>query len=425
MNENLAAVIRNPGGISFRDESNLLSRIVDLAEQFVELYGSRPDICVRSPGRAEILGNHTDYNNGYALACPISRSIICLLRKRPDRKVCMFSRNFSSSPETFDLDNLSCDPKGVWTSYGRGVIKELLDAGAQIGGADIACSTNLPSSGGLSSSAAIELGLAKGLTSLYDVSIPPIELALICRNAENGPFVGAPCGFLDQSTIALGESGKMVFLDFMPRNNLPIFAETVQADVASKGYSFVISVDNEVKRNLGETGYPARRHMCEKSLFHLSQFLNRRLSSLRELSIEDFETCKDKLETTGGKTMRMRVEHVVYENERVLCGVRALKEGDVRSFGSLLTESGHSALELYGLDEKTPELTFLIQIQRDFDGIVGTRNMGGGFSAISLSLVKREGVKDFMSAIGREYENRWSRKLEFIEFSSTQGVEVL
>jgi galactokinase len=422
-NEKSAAPFKNSATSSYKLEPDLKKRVDSLCGQFEELFQSQAEICVRSPGRAEILGNHTDYNQGYALSCAITKSILALMRKRNDATVHSFSLSFPGKEVVFGLEGLRKDSANPWSNYVRAVVKEMQTAGFKIGGADILIDSNLPFSGGVSSSAAFELAIGVGLTRLYGVSIDLLKLALLCKQAENGPLVETPCGFLDQASVALGASGKMVFLDFKAPPEMPVKASTVTARLP--GYSFVLAVDPEVKRNLGDTGYPARRRMCEASLPLLTRLTGKKIAALRDVSIADFESCKAALAKEGGDTMRARVEHIVYEDQRVLDGVAALGRGDARAFGQIMSAAGHSALELYGLDEKTPELTLLVEAGRRIKGVMGTRNMGGGFSAITLSLVDKKAVEGFKAEISAAYQAKYKRLLEFIEFEAAQGVEVL
>jgi len=417
--------LRHGRGLSFESELDLARRVFSIKGAFKELYGSEAEVYVRSPGRAEILGNHTDYNGGYALSCAISRSLLAAMRKRTDGVVRLHSTDYPGVECIFDIHNISKDSKVLWGNYARAVVRELMLGGKRIGGADVLLDSTVPSSGGVSSSAALELGLAYGFAALYDLTFEPLEMAVLCRRAENGPLVGAPCGLLDQATVALGQKAKLVLLDFLPADGRPLTAKLIPADLGAKGFDFVITVDPQVKRNLGDSGYPQRRKVCQASLSVLSQLLSKTVTSLREVSIPEYESCKNALAQQGGDVMRKRVEHIVYENQRVLDGAQALEWGQVERFGELLTAAGHSALELYGLDERTPELTLLVESGRTVPGVMGTRNMGGGFSAITLSLLKREAVPDFESKMAEIYRSHFKRPLQFIEFEATQGVEVL
>ena len=424
LSRQLPDFVANKKSPSFRDEPDLAVRLTNLHRQFRAAYGVDPQVHVRSPGRAEILGNHTDYNNGYALAAAISRSTLVFMAKRQDGMIRARSNAYPDTEVVFKLNALTRDAELYWGNYLRGVVREIM-GGGEIGGADIMIDSNVPNSGGVSSSAALEIGVARGLHRLYGIEAGELETAMLCRRAENGEFVGSPCGLLDQATVAFSESGRMVLLDFQPRAGGPISVKMVNADLADKGLSFVIAVDPGVRRNLGDSGYPVRRRMCEESVPILAGLLGRKLASLRDVSIADFQKCGRELEKKGGRLMRMRVEHVVHENQRVLDGVGALERGDFALFGGIMTQSGRSALELYELDAETPELTCLVNEARSLSGVAGTRNMGGGFSAITLSLVQKSEIADFTRELERSYRSQFGRPLHFIEFRATQGAEIL
>jgi galactokinase len=409
---------------SFKDEPQLAERISLLRQQFRSMYKVEEEAIVRSPGRAEIIGNHTDYNNGLALASAISRSTIALLRKREDKLIRVFSYGFAQEPVVFSTEGIVKDKVYPWVNYVKGVIKELLGAGHLISGADVLIDSNIPASGGVSSSAALELAIAFGFSSLYEKEeLDRFLAALLCQRAENN-FVGSPCGLLDQVAVALGVREQMVLIDFQPQNSSPVATRLVPATLARHDVSFVIIADSAVKRRLAETGYPARRKMCEESLPILTRMLARPVSSLRDISVEEFKEHRRELDSID-RVMRMRVEHVVKENKRVLDAVIALEKNNIAAFGNLLTASGRSALELYELDEGTPELTHLVNTGRNIAGVLGMRNMGGGFSAIALALVQNKDLFFFQEQLNNTYQKQFGKNLDFIEFKVTQGVEVL
>lgn len=409
----------------FLDEKDLKARLKRVQRVFKRIYGVKEDLVVRSCGRAEIIGNHTDYNHGFTLSNCISKSFLLLFKKRKDKKVRIFSSNFKTpAPLEFDVDHIVKDEENRWVNYAKGVILELAKNGFKLAGADIYLDSEVPSSGGVSSSAGFELGIAVGMLKLYKKSLDPMKMALLCQKAENN-FVGSPCGFLDQGSIAFGKSQKMVFMDYEPKKNEPVSeVSTITASVDGQGASFVVVVDKNAKRELGLTGYPARRKMCEESCIFWSKVLKRKVKSLRNVSVSEFEKFKDELNSLNS-VMRKRVEHIVYENQRVLDAVIALKKKDLVKFGQLLTESGRSALELYDLDEKTPELTHLYNFGKTLPGVLGIRNMGGGFTATILALVKKNKMNDFTREMALSYKNKFGENLEFIEFKVTNGVGVL
>ncbi|MEK7622823.1 MAG: galactokinase, partial [Patescibacteria group bacterium] len=379
---------------------------------FKEYYGAEPEVAVNSPGRAEIIGNHTDYNLGYALGCAISKSTIGLFKKREDRKIIARTTmaGFESEAIEFSLDKIERDETVKWGNYVRGVARELLTAHEPIGGAEILVDTNFSTSGGMSSSAALELCIAYGLMSLAGQKIESEAMAWRCKKGENSDLVQSPCGFLDQGVIAFAQKDKMVFLDFQE----PVKVKLIKADLARHKVSLVVVVDKTVKRILGESGYPARKKSCELACGKL------KIKSLRELSGKDFEGKKGVLDLVT----RKRVEHIVYENERVLAAVKALAADDMNKFGRLLSESGKSALDLYDLAENTPELRYLMEAAQRLDGVLGARNMGGGFSAIILALVKDEKMKEFEKELKTKYQEKFGEKLEMVKFEVSQGTEV-
>ncbi len=379
-------------------------RLAKLKTKFKEYFGVAATVVVNSPGRAEIIGNHTDYNLGFALGCAINQSTLALFAPTDDGRIEAIS-TLEKEPLSFDPENISRDEKVKWGNYIKAVTAKLKPGI----GAKVMLDTNFPTSGGLSSSAALELAVAFGLLTLAGQKIDREAVAWLCKEAENSDLVQSPCGFLDQGTIAFAQKDKLVLLDFQP----PIKIKLIPALLGEN--SFVVAVDRTVKRLLGESGYPARRKSCEAACKTL------KINSLRELGIKDFESRKSQLDPVS----RKRAEHIVYENQRVLDAVEALENKDMVKFGRLLTESGRSALDLYDLAENTPELRFLVETGRDLSGVLGIRNMGGGFSATVLALVKTGSLPVFEQKLQSAYSQKFPGRLEFIQFSPGEGTEVI
>lgn len=369
------------------------SRLAELKSKFTQIYGGEAEVVVNSPGRAEIIGNHTDYNLGYALGCAINQSTLGLFAKRNDQQVIFRSTNSALAGE----------------KYCRAVVAELKSNSYNLTGADILVDTNFSTSGGLSSSAALELCLAYGLLALSGFQPDPAKIAPLCQQAENSDLVQSPCGFLDQAVIAFSQAKQTVLLDFLP----PVKPQLVKAGLP--GCALVVAMDKSVKRVLGESGYPARRKSCELAAKTLG------VASLREISSADFETKKGQLD----EVTRNRAEHIVYENQRVLDAVAALENNNIVKFGQLLNQSGKSALDLYDLAENTPELRLLMESAQTLDGVLGARNMGGGFSAIILALVKNDHLPQFKQNLQAKYSAKFSGRLEFVPFTPADGVKVL
>jgi galactokinase len=405
--------------------ADTLLRIDAAKKTFEKLFGALPTVISRAPGRAEILGCHTDYNWGFALAAGISRDTLCLAGKRSDKKICVYSNAFpQKTPTAFVLTGITRDEKVTWTNYIRAVTNELLKAGYSIGGANLLIESTVPKSGGVSSSAALELAVAFAILRLYKQPIDRTKVALLCKKAENSSIVKSPCGFLDQGASAFAKRDAMVLLDFLPKGNSPVSNIEVIPAKFSVPASFIIPVDPTLERQLGETGYVVRRKMCEDSLPFWQSVLGRPVKSLRDVTMEEFLQFRERLEKKN-PVMRKRVEHIITENARVLDTVDALKKGDIIRFGKLLTEAGKSSLDLYELDENTPQLTFLVKTGRALPGVLGMRNMGGGFSAIGLALVKNQAVASFKKTLAASYRKRFHRTLEFIEFTPSEGAQIL
>lgn len=395
--------------------------IESLKTQFNKLFGVDAEVAAQAPGRAEIIGNHTDYNNGYALAAAINNKTVTLISRRADREVHVFSEGYSSTPLSFSLDEMKKGEHGNWLNYVKGVISELTKETTEISGMDILIYSDVPSSGGVSSSAALELSLSTAMMQLFGISLDSVKNAHMCQKAENGDLVGVPCGFLDQASAGLTKKDHLLLLDFLPSGDMPISdMKHIPIDLSKYDMSFVVIVDKNVKRNLGTSGYPARRAQCEKSVPILAEMLGKEVRSLRDVSVDEFASVRDDLESID-PVMRMRVEHIVYENQRVLDAMDALEKGEIERFGAILTAAGKSALELYELDAQTPELTKLVTSGREIDGVVGMRNMGGGFSAIALALVQNSHMDSFKTSLDKAY----GPGLEYIPFTPADGAGVL
>ena len=400
-------------------------RIGLIKQRYTSLFIYTPSVISAAPGRAEIIGNHTDYNNGYALGAAIDKYTYAAVSKRKDKHICAFSQNFDTRINKFPLSDISKKKGTHWTNYLKAVTLELSKKKCLTKGFNIYIASDVPASGGVSSSAALELAVGLAISRLYKIKLSLLDLAIICQQAENGPLVASPCGFLDQATCALSEKNNLLFLDFLPKNKLPVSeAKTIPFDLKKHHLSFVIVVDKNVRRNLGQSGYPARRKSCEKSLPILSKLLHKKISSLRKISAQEFEKYKDKFNKID-KKMRMRIEHIIYENQRVLDSIKSIKKNDMQSFGNILTLSGLSALELFELDEKTPELTFLLKKARNIKGVLGVRNMGGGFSANILVLLKSSHLDSFSAKLSTMYMKKYYHRLDFISFQPSQGANIL
>ena len=392
------------------------------------LYSTAPEVVVRSPGRAEIIGNHVDYCGGVVLAGAIAQATTVSVSLADDSSpMLVWSEGYAEAPVQLDVAQLRSGERyplpesASWTDYVGAVVSELIRAEVQVPGFVMSVTSNVPSSGGVSSSASLELGVAKALCELAGHDMALEELALLCQRAEHS--VGSNCGLLDQYAVALGEAGSLLKLDFSDDSS-----EIVKGNLGDN--SFVVVFDAGLKRTLGDTGYAVRRTATEDGLAAINKLCDSAHESLRSVDLDWLVDNEDKVggaieSTIDPATVFIRLRHVVSEMARVDLAIEALRANNPVSFGELLTQSGHSALKDYELDEDTPELTEIVEAGMLLPGVLGIRNMGGGFSSVSLALVENSQLEDFKRSLSASYSRKFGSELTFLEFEPSSGVEVI
>lgn len=369
-----------------------------LIEQFLSYFGGTQDgiRLFSSPGRVNLIGEHTDYNGGFVFPAALTLASTVVARPREDRKIRLIATDLEQMVEA-DLDCLEKYRNIPWGNYQLGVANELMKAGYTLKGCELMYEDKVPLGSGLSSSAAIELATAITLVSLGDEAygktkaIDGVEMAKISQKAEH-EFIGVKCGIMDQFASAMGKKDHAIFLDCRD-----LSYELVP--ITLSGYSLVIGNTNK-KRSLGEGKYNERRAECEKGLEMLKQALPQ-ATCLRDVSCEDFEKHQHLIDNG---VIRKRVAHVVYENQRVLDSVKALKAGDLVRFGQLMNASHDSLRELYEVTGR--ELDTLVEEARKIDGVLGSRMTGAGFGGCTVSLVRNESVPAFIESVGKAYQEK-------------------
>ena len=365
-------------------DEQLRERARTMRDRFESVFSSRPDAAAYGPGRVDLLGSHTDYNDGFVLPVAIDMEVLAVGRVRNDELVRVWSEDFRQFSR-FPLDRIRFDSRMKWSNYVRGVVVFLQEAGARLGGADVLLSGRVPIASGLSSSAAIEMAIATLFQELFRLDIPDAELALIGQRAEN-LFVGVNTGIMDQFASRLGRKGHALFLD----------CRTLEYDyvpVPSDRVRIVVS-DTMKRRGLVTSEYNLRRSECEQAAAAL------RLSALRDMGAEEFERRKSEL----SGVIRKRAEHVINENERVLKSRQLLRDGDLTGFGRLMNASHESARDLY--EVSCAELEAMVAAARSVPGVLGSRMAGAGFGGCTVSLVRDESVGAFVEAAKAGYEKR-------------------
>lgn len=362
----------------------------ELKKQFLEVFGGN-DEGIRvfsSPGRVNLIGEHTDYNGGYVFPAALTMATTIIARPRTDSIVRMKATDLDGIVEG-DLNTIDKYKDLKWGNYQFGIFDELRKAGYNICGADMLFHDTTPHGGGLSSSAAIEVSAAIAMASLGGAeNIDNIEMAKISQTAEHN-YIGVNCGIMDQFASAMGKANHVIFLNC---KNL----EYSLVPMKLNGYKLVISNTNK-KRSLADSKYNERRSECEAGLEILKTAMPDK-TCLGDISIEEYEANKHLIKD---EIINNRVCHVISEDDRVLKSVDVLEKGDLKAFGNLMIASHESLRDLY--EVSCDELDTLVDSALKLDCVLGSRMTGAGFGGCTVSLVKEDGVDEFIEKVGAEY----------------------
>jgi len=341
-----------------------------------------------APGRVNLIGEHTDYNEGFVLPMAIGKKIIMLGQLRNDRLVQVFDLNYKAEDE-FSLDNLSLSKKDTWANYLMGVVDEIQKAGYPLQGANLIFSSNIPQRVGLSSSAALEVVTALTMAKLNLLEIKPLEIAHICRRAENN-FVGVACGIMDQYVSCLGQKNYALFIDcrFNDYDLIPFKDHNYQ----------IVICNSKVQRGLVNSEYNKRKEECKMATEFFKHRLNREIRALRDISIDDYKKYQSQLP----KVTVRRARHVISENYRVQTGVQALRMENYSGFGQLMVESHKSLKDDY--EVSCAELDLLVDLALKQVGVLGARMTGAGFGGCTVNLLRREYIDVFEKTIKQGYK---------------------
>ena len=383
-----------------------------LMETFQKLYGGEGDIrTFFSPGRVNLIGEHTDYNGGHVFQCALTLGTYGIARKRNDRKIRFYSDNFSGLGvmET-SLDDLVPSPAAKWTNYPKGVIWAFEKKGYSIAqGMDVLVYGNIPNGSGLSSSASLEVLTGVILKDLFDIEISMQDIALIGQYSENH-YNGCNCGIMDQFAVAMGKKDCAVFLD---TNTLQYEYATVKLEDAK-----IVITNSKVKHSLVDSAYNDRRRESETALKDLQKVVD--IRTLGDLTEEEFEIHKDAI---GDEICKKRAKHAVYENQRTIRAVKALKENDIAGFGRLMNQSHISLRDDY--EVSCEEIDILVDLAWKINGVVGSRITGGGFGGCTVSIVKNDAVETFVEQVGKGYKEQTGHEAEFYVVEIGDGARRL
>lgn len=380
-------------------------------KRFKEVFQQNAEKSYFSPGRVNLIGEHTDYNGGNVFPCALTIGTYGVASLRKDNTIRMYSENFQDQGVVeFSLDDLTYSKAHDWANYPKGVIAFLRKEAHHIEqGMDIYFNGNIPNGAGLSSSASIEVLTAYMMKDLFQLEISMINLVKLCQKVEN-EFMGVNSGIMDQFAVAMGKKDQAILLD---TNTLEYRYSPVLLEKAS----LVVSNTNK-KRGLADSKYNERRAECEEALKRLQTVLP--ISSLGEIDSETFGKYQHVIEDD---VLIKRAKHAVTENERTLLAVKALESNEIEEFGKLMNASHESLKEDY--EVTGTELDTLVELARKVSGTIGSRMTGAGFGGCTVSIVQNDAIERFIQEVGTSYEEIIGYKAEFYVVSIGDGVHKL
>ena len=380
---------------------------------FAELFGdSEGARFYFSPGRVNLIGEHTDYNGGHVFPCALTLGTYGAARKREDNKIHLYSMNLDSfGVVEASLDDLTNKKEYNWANYPLGIVWAFKEKGHTItSGFDMVIWGNIPNGSGLSSSASLEVLTGVILTDLFEIKdLSMTDLALIGQYSENN-FNGCNCGIMDQFAVAMGKKDHAIFLD---TSDLSYEYAPCVLDGAK-----IVITNSKVKHSLVDSAYNDRRTECAAALKALQRELD--IQALGDLTPEEFEAHKSLIKD---EIQLQRAKHAVYENQRTIDAVTALKAGDIESFGKLMNQSHISLRDDY--DVSCEEIDILVDLAWKIPGVLGSRITGGGFGGCTVSIVKDESIDTFIETIGKTYLEKVGHEAEFYTVDIGDGASRL
>ncbi len=374
-----------------------------IQDKFKELFTYTP-LLVRSPGRINLIGEHTDYNDGFVLPAAIDKEMILAVAKNDSDTCRLFSIDFNEAV-AFNLQDFKPSEKG-WPNYIMGVVDQLQKAGHQVGGFDCVFGGDVPIGAGLSSSAALECGTAFALNKLFDLKVDKISLIKYSQKAEH-VFAGVMCGIMDQFASVMGKKDYAIQLDCrsLEFNYFPLNLREYQ----------IILCDTGVKHALASSEYNTRRMECEQGVAKVQE-KHPEVRSLRDVTLAMLEEATQELTPTIYK----RCRYVIEENERLLSGCKLLEQGDIRGFGEKMYGSHEGLSTQY--EVSCPELDFLVDYTKNVPSVVGARMMGGGFGGCTINLVAIEEKENFIGELAKAYQAQFGIELKTYEVTISDGT---
>jgi galactokinase len=369
--------------------------------------GKRKLVNIMSPGRVNIIGEHTDYNMGLSITAAIDKHIFITGYKNELDYVEVYSKYLGDS-DRFLLKDITFNKSKHWINYIKGVLKEYIQNGYKISGFNMVIDSNLPIGAGLSSSASLEVGVAKFIEELFNLKVSVKKMVKMCNSAENN-FVGVSCGFMDQFSVAYGKKDYVIFLNFkdLSHEYIPFnFDENL-----------VLIIDSKENRNLKDTEYNKRREECNEAIRLVSGIIKGKdIKSLSDINPGMLDKIKNKIP----EKLFRRAKHVVTENKRVLLAKEYLLNGDIKKLGRILFESHESPKNDY--EVSTDKLDYLVKELSKINGVHGARLMGAGFGGSVIGIVKKEVVDEIIDIVRTGFLKEFNYTPDFIECLPSDGT---
>lgn len=374
-------------------------------QAFEDRFGFKPDTVVEAPGRVNLIGEHTDYNDGFVLPCAIDYQTVISCHKRSDNLIRVIAVDYNNEQDQFLLDSeIEKHPNYQWANYVRGVIKHIIKYTKNISGVDFAISGNVPQGAGLSSSASLEVAIGKMFQVLFGLPLDGKQIALIGQEAEN-QFVGCNCGIMDQLISSLGQAQHALLIDC---RSLEVSPVSIPEDLA------VVIINSNIKRGLVDSEYNTRRKQCEAAAKALG------VKALRDASLVDLSQIQAMLDPIVYK----RAHHVITENERTLKAAHALANEDYPLLSKLMAESHNSMRDDFQIT--VPAIDYLVNIVQGVIGNQGgVRMTGGGFGGCVVALVPKDKVGDVKDAVSQNYHKKFAIKEDFYICQPSEGAHKL
>jgi galactokinase len=390
--------------------ASLQSRLQEISQVFQQQFGSAPAYIVRAPGRVNLIGEHTDYNEGFVFPAAINREMLIAATPHDGRDVEIYSDEYKAL-DKFSLDDLHKSEQHPWVDYLRGTLDVLNKEGHALTGFKAVLSGNVPQGAGLSSSAAYEVAVATFANEALKLGISATNIALLAQKAEN-QFIGVQCGIMDQFISALGQPDSALFIDCRTLDFKAVPTNFGKQDLA------IVITNSGVRRGLVDSEYNARRQECVDGTKLLAKLTGRKLKNLRDISLEEFSKFERELPDVVAK----RCRHVISENERVEHAVAALEAGDTARFGKLMNDSHQSLRDDF--EVSCMPVDVLVDLTQKHPGVIGARMTGAGFGGCTVALMKQSSVDSFKQIVLTEYEALTGQRAEVYVCEAVAGARV-